>query len=167
MKIVVTPPLYAALRASLPNSEISFGCGGLHLYDMSEIEDAQVGYSIARDGTSLCGAEDGAWRPNWIVIGYETACGDPLFLETSNPALPVFTAVHGERAWAPVAVSISLEAFRASLKLFAGISVGRGNPVELNAKPLPDDERNDFLTQISALNNGEIKMDFWDVLLAG
>jgi hypothetical protein len=164
---VLTPPLYAALRASLPSSKVSFGCGGLQLFDLSEIEGAQVGYSIARDGTALCNEGDGAWRPNWIVIGYETACGDPLFVDISDPALPVFTATHGAGPWAPVAVSISWEAFLASLKVFAEISVSRGNPVELNAKPLSDDERNKFLADIFALNNSEITMDFWDVLLAG
>lgn len=164
---MITPPRYAALRATLPNSEVSFGCGGLHLFDVSELESSQVGYSVASDGTSLCGDPDGAWKASWMVIGYETACGDPLFVETADPALPVLTAIHGVGSWDPVAVSISLSAFWKSLEEFAGISAGRGNPVELSASPLSEDERGVFLSRISALNNGRIEMEFWNVLLAG
>ena len=164
---MITPPRYTALRASLPSSEVSFGCGGLHLFDVSEIEGGQVGYSVASDGTSLCGHRNGAWKASWVVIGYETACGDPLFIETGDPALPVLTAIHGVGTWAPVAVSISLNAFWASLEEFARISAGRSNPVKLGANPLTDDERSTFLLRISALNDGQIEIGFWDVLLAG
>jgi hypothetical protein len=164
---VITPPRYTALRASLPSSEVSFGCGGFRLFDVSEIERGQMGYSVASDGTSLCGDWHGAWKTSWIVIGYETACGDPLFIEAADPALPVLTAIHGVGTWAPVAVSISLNAFWASLEEFARISAGRSNPVKLGANPLTDDERSTFLLRISALNDGQIEIGFWDVLLAG
>lgn len=165
--IVITPPRYTALRASLPACDVSLGCGGLHLFDVSEMEGGQIGYSVAPDGTSLCGEDHGAWKPGWIVIGCETACGDPLFLETGDPALPVLTAKHGEGAWEPVPISISLDAFFASLKELARISRGRSNPAELDANPLSEGERSAFLARISSLNNGQVNVEFWDVLLSG
>jgi len=98
------PDRYNEVRESLPSTEVSFGCGGIKLFSLAEIENGQLGYSVAPDGRSLCSGETGAWQPNWVVIGYETACGDPLFIDIRGAALPVFTAIHGEGAWEPVQV---------------------------------------------------------------
>jgi len=155
---------YLALRNSLEKGEVSFGVGGLLLFEAAEVDARQVGYSVAPDGSSLCGGS-GRWRPTWIVIGYETACGDPLFIDTSDPALPVFTAVHGEGMWNPVKIAVSAETFLESMKEFARIAVGRSNPVEQDQNPLSDDERNEFLARVTALNEGQIEAEFWDVLL--
>lgn len=154
------------MRASLNRSEVSFGCGGLRLFEASEIERKQVGYSVAPDGTSLCGTGEGQWRPSWIVIGCETACGDPLFIETNNSALPVFTAIHGEDDWEPVPIAISVKVFLTSLEEFAQVAAGRRNPVERDANPLTEDERNLFLGRIAALNDGLVELGFWEALLA-
>jgi hypothetical protein len=162
---MITPSRYNTLRASRNADEVSFGCGGLYLFKVSEIEQKQVGYSVASNGTSLCGGGDGAWRPSWVVIGHDTACGDPLILETSDPALPVLTAIHGEGAWEPVTIAVSLDAFLASLEEFALLSADRSNPVIREANPLTENERNSFLTRISALNNQRIDLNFWESLL--
>src|SRR5262249_16007758 len=58
--------------------EVSFRCGGIKLLNLAELEDGQIGYSVTPDGKSLCSGEAGAWDPNWLVIGHETACGDPI-----------------------------------------------------------------------------------------
>lgn len=88
------PKPYQEIRRSLPD-EVSFGCGGIEFFSMDEIESLQVGYSFKPDGSSLCTGQQGAWRPAWIVIGHETACGDPIFIDTEDVGLPVFTAMHG------------------------------------------------------------------------
>ena len=112
-----------------------------------------------------CSRDRGAWRPNWTVIGYETASGDPLFIDTDDSALPVLTAVHGEGAWEPQLVAISTVAFARSFEEFARISEGRRNPVERNNNPLSDAEHDSFLRRVTELNAAQFQPDFWAVLL--
>jgi hypothetical protein len=161
------PPRYNEGRAALPVDEVAYGCGGIKLFGADEIEQRQVGYSVAPDGKSLCSRDRGAWRPNWTVIGYETACGDPLFIDTDDSALPVLTAIHGEGSWEPQPVANSFDAFVRSLEEFARISEGRGNPVERDNKPLSDADRDSFLRRVAELNGPQFEPDFWAVLLEG
>jgi len=156
---------YNEVRKMLPSTEVSYGCGGIRLFGAGEVEDGQVGYSVAPDGTSLCAGEAGAWQPNWVVIGYETACGDPLFVDIDAAALPVFTAMHGQGAWEPVPVAASAEAFAMCVKELSRISVGRSNPVECEANPVSENERTVFLRRIAELNQSKSAPEFWAVLL--
>ena len=74
------------------------------------LDEAQLGYAVAPDGTSLVGAT-GAWQANWLVVGYETLCGDPIFVDLADERLPVFTAPHGMGVWTPTQVASSLAEF--------------------------------------------------------
>jgi hypothetical protein len=158
------PKRYKEIRQSLPGG-ISFGCGGISLSPLEGIEQEQVGYSVAADGTPLSSEQDGAWRPSWVVIGQETACGDPIFIDTASAAMPVFTAIHGEGAWHPNPVASSAEAFAKCVQEFSHISSGRSNPVEREANPLGVEERKRFLDRLAELNGTTSAPKFWDVLL--
>jgi hypothetical protein len=159
------PDRYDKVRENLPSAEVNLGGGGIKLFSVSELEEGQVGYSVAPDGRSLCSGESGAWQPNWVVIGCETACGDPLFIDIGAVALPVFTAMHGEGAWEPVQVAASIEAFAKCMEEFSRISAGRSNAVEHEANPLGDGERTSFLRRIAELNQTSAAPEFWDVML--
>jgi len=159
------PDRYNKLREHLPSNEVSYGIGGIKLFSAGELEDGQLGYSVAPDGNSLCSGERGAWQPNWVVIGYETGLGDPLFLDIDLASLPVLTAMHGEGAWKPVLVATSIEAFGMCFEEFARISQGRSNPVECEANPVSDDERTVFLRRVAELNQASSAPEFWNVLV--
>lgn len=64
-----------------------------------EIEKGQVGYSIDKEGNSLISSEEGSWQPEWIVIGYEILCGDPIIIETNEIGYPVSSLMHGMGDW--------------------------------------------------------------------
>ncbi len=163
---VTIPEKYRDVRALLPTDEVSFGAGGLRLLKLDEIEDGQIGYSVGRDGSALSGVKDGDWKPNWIVIGYDTACGDPLILDVSDPALPVLHDFNGQGMWNPQPVSLSIESFVASLTQFARLAAGRSTPVELDANPVTEAERKEFLAKISELNGGHVDLDFWEAIVS-
>lgn len=131
------PNDYKHFLETVKVQEISYGCGGIRLFSAEEVGEGQIGYALSADGTSFCDGSQGSWRRNWIVIGYETARGDPLFFDTDEPALPVFTAPHGEELWKPELVAASIGSFEKSLMLFARIAEGRRNPVEREKNPLP------------------------------
>jgi hypothetical protein len=157
---------YRSVRKVLPD-EVNFGCGGIKLFALPEIEQGQVGYSIAPDGTSLCSGEEGAWRSCWIVIGYDAACGDPILIDTSRAAIPVLTDMHRQGAWHPNLVTTSLEIFAECVGEFSKIAVGRVNPVELEDNPLTDQERKHFLDRVAELNQMSTAPEFWNVLSQG
>jgi hypothetical protein len=162
---MILPEKYCEVRSSLGFDQINLGASGVCLFKLTQIERGQRGYSVAANGSELCGNREGAWQRNWVVIGHDTGCGDPLILDTADPALPVLTDFHGQGKWNPVCIAIRLDTFVFSLKEFAKIANGRGTPVELDANPLTAAERQDFLGRISDVNHGRAAMDFWGSLL--
>jgi hypothetical protein len=162
---MVVPPQYAPWLAALGFHEISFDAGGLKLFTPQELEEGQVGYARSEEGKSLCDGRPGSWQPEWVVIGNETGMGDPIFLDTSLPALPVLTAMQGEESWEPRTIAASLKDFAAALRAFQEIAVGREHPVALERNPLSSEERERALQRIAGANGDEIDMDFWEALL--
>jgi hypothetical protein len=162
---MTVPPQYAPWLDSLGFQEISYDVGGLKLFTPEELEEAQVGYSRSAEGQSFCNGDPESWKPQWLVIGHETALGDPIFIDTSASGLPVLTAMHGEGAWEPRMIALSLEDFAVALSAFQKISVGRENPVALEQNPLSPQERDRALRQIAGTKQDEIDMDFWEAML--
>jgi hypothetical protein len=161
--VIEIPQSYCSGRATLGFDSVKCGVGGIELFDVSDLEARLRGYSHDGKGRSLVGDGPGDWLSEWIVIGHETACGDPIFL-TKNPPHPVFTAMHGAGAWSPRTVAPSLERFWECLEIFKRFAVGRSNPVELEAN-LPDDEEiRAYLMQWSRLCDGDLAaVEFWGI----
>lgn len=160
------PTPYLALISSLPATEVSFGAGGIRLLTAGEFEEGQVGYSVDPDGSSLCGEAIGEWKSSWLVIGFETGVGDPVLVDTSDPKLAVLSAMHGEGAWNPRPVAISIEAFGKIFLEFRRIAEGRTNPVEAEDNPMPITEQDAFLSIVAEINEGRIASEFWNDLFA-
>lgn len=76
------------------------------------LDALQIGYATnALTGQSLVGSGEGDWRATWLTIGSETLCGDPIFVDLADSAMPVLTATHGAGAWQPEQISRSLDDF--------------------------------------------------------
>jgi len=155
------PPAYAQWRSTLGFDEVSYGVGGIRIIPLEELDAFQVGYSRSPSGQLLHGAE-GGWRKEWIAIGHETATGDPIILDVDT--MRVITAPHGEGTWNPKAIAVSLEGFGIALRTFRRLAVGRENPVQLEANPLPVEERKAALSGIAEANP-QVDLFFWDLQL--
>jgi len=140
------------------------GSSGFRFFHESEFANGQRGYARGADGESLVGNDDGDWKPNWQVIGYEEACGDPIFVDTASKGLPVFTAMHGTGEWTPKLIADTLDSFKQSLHVIAEIAVGRENPVKLEANPIDDSVRKEALERIRILNPG-VDPEFWELAM--
>jgi hypothetical protein len=161
--VIEIPQSYYSARVTLGFGSVACGVGGIELYDVSKLDDAQRGYSYDSDGRSLVGSGPGDWLSEWIVIGHETACGDPIFFST-NPPHPVFSAMHGAGTWSPRTVAPSLERFWTCLEIFKGFAVGRSNPVELQANLPGDEEIRAYLMQLLRLCDGDLAaVEFWGI----
>jgi hypothetical protein len=160
---MLIPQEYPAWLQSLGFTEISFGYTGIKLLLPEEFEAGQTGYSISSDNQSLCSGEDGAWKPEWLVIGFDTLIGDPIILDTSNST--IMSAMHGEGVWEPFSIADGLPAFAFALNAIKKSSVGRENPVALESNPLPEAERKKIVQSIADANGEEINLEFWELIL--
>ena len=95
--------------------ETSLGSANIHVYRPHELKLAQVGYSISPTGKSLVDDQPGGWQRAWLVIGYDEAGGDPLFIDTSKDGYPVYVAMTGKGRWDPVPIANSLKGFANAL----------------------------------------------------
>jgi len=151
------------LEGILP--EVSFGVETIHVCRASQLPDLQTGYSISPTGEQLTGTGAGDWRKEWVVIGYEDCCGDPIFIDSSARGFPVYTAVHGEGSWEPTPIAVSLEAFGRALSAVTHTAQGRGHPVALEGNPLSQREKEATLATIQRDNPG-LNLEFWEILLS-
>jgi hypothetical protein len=145
--------------------EVSFGVTTIRVFRAPELASLQVGYAVSLSGESLTSDKDGDWLQKWVVIGHEDACGDPIFIDTSEGGFPVYTAIHGEGAWEAKRVAASLAGFGRALSVVADIARGREHPVALENNPLTQSEKEAALTAIQRDNPG-VDMDFWETLLS-
>lgn len=144
---------------------VSFGSTAIQIHAPDEIQEAQHGYSVDPDGNSLVNDEEGSWKQNWLVIGYEDLCGDPIFVDTQAEGNPVYTAMHGTGSWYPILIADSIEGFVKALAVVSELAEGRANPVELERNPLPSDKREEAIEDIRK-NNPRADMSFWQGWLA-
>ena len=155
---------YITLRNELAFESVSFGSTTVNLFRTDELKEAQVGYSVGEHGESFTGEEEGDWRQQWFVIGYEDLCGDPIFVDLSNSELPVFTAAHGEGPWLPELIASSFNGFIKALEEVNAVSEGRQTPVELERNPLSASQREHALKKIAEANP-HASLEFWAVWL--
>ena len=161
MTINLSPQYWSAV-AALPSTEVNCGVGGVRLFTESEIKEGQLGYSVHADRFSLVGDDPGSWQAEWVVIGYETSLGDPIFCDGAAERFPVFTAMHGEGEWTPAFVAPSLECFLECFRLFAKFARKRGNPVELEANPPSEHEIGEYRQELLRLTGeDEDGVFFW------
>jgi len=151
---------YLNLKNKLPVESVSLGYKTVTLFAAHELHDAQIGYSISDSGDSFVGEQAGDWKENWLVIGYEELCGDPIFVDLSKSELPVFTAAHGDDDWNPVLIGSSLDGFVQALLKVKRVSQGRTNPVQLEHNPVSEIEREKLLSRIVELNQNA-SLEFW------
>lgn len=78
--------------------DIELGTYEIYLFSQNELEKGQIGYRYDKHKSK----EHGKWKDEWIVIGYETDMGDPVFVNIDDDAYPVYTAERGTEVWQPV-----------------------------------------------------------------
>jgi hypothetical protein len=120
----VLPAEFHRLRQTLPE-HVRFGSSYLHLYSINDLATEQRGYSVGPKGEPLTGRDAGDWKATWLVIGNVEGPGDPVFVDTADGRLPVFTAAHGQGTWSPVLLAASLAEFASRLEIVPEL---RGHP---------------------------------------
>ncbi len=158
-----TPDWYVEWRAAFDIDTVEYGGIGFRLFRSNEIPEGRVGFAVTTDGRSLMGSAPGDWRSEWVVIGHDTGCGDPVFA-SDVPPHPVFAAMHGQGYWEPKLVAPSLDAFGHCLTLFQRFAAHRSITDEVHANPPTPAEQAQFLTLIRSLTDGDNDaLGFWAV----
>jgi len=151
------PTGYKCLRKGFSRGSVCLGFWGVEVFRLSEVPAAQVGYAVLLDGAKT---GTGNWKKSWLVIGRESLCGDPLFMATDEPGLPVFTAVHGMGLWEPILIAPSINAFFEILERVTELAKGRENPVAFETNPVPKKEVQQFQKMLSD-HLGRRTLSFW------
>ncbi len=127
-------------------NEVTIGLTTIYIFPEDEIDENQIGYSFDSEGQSLVGESNGDWKKNWLVIGYESLCGDPLFTDIETENFPVFTAMHGVGSWNENLIADNFESFVKSLEIGAKCKL-----------------KESCLEEIKTLNKMS-DFEFWEVL---
>ncbi|AGX44771.1 hypothetical protein [Clostridium saccharobutylicum] len=89
----------------------------IRIFALDDLENKQIGYSIDSDGNSLVSDEQGSWKSEWIVIGNEVLCGDPIIIDATKFGVPVSLLTHGMGDWTDgINLSESLDKFTNEIK---------------------------------------------------
>jgi hypothetical protein len=152
---------YKDLLSTLAIPTVSLGYFTIHIYDVDDLEEAQIGYSVDPSGTSLIEENAGSWQRNWVVIGYEDGSGDPIFIDSEADGFPVYSAMHGTGAWEPNLIATGLRNFATAMREIARVAEGRENPVKREANPIEPDERANVLERIRRDDTGS-NTAFWE-----
>lgn len=144
--------------------ETSLGYSTIRVYQAPELPSLQVGYSVKSNGEPLGGDGDGDWLKSWIVIGYHDLCGEPILIDSSKEAFPVYTAMHGQERRDAKPIATSLDRFGRALSIVAQLATGRSDPAALQRNPFSEPEKQAALNAIQHENPG-MNLEFWKILL--
>jgi hypothetical protein len=142
---------------------ISIGSVEINMASPSKLDKMQVGYSRDPKGKSLITGNEGDWRQEWLVVGWNEL-GDPIFIDVSSSGLEVFSAMHGEGSWEPFKIADSIDKFSEILNRLSVLSKGRKHSVGLEKNPMSAQEAEDFLTFVHE-NNPDSDMGFWNAMI--
>lgn len=93
-------------------NDIEIGLSDIHIYGKYEIEEAQAGYRY----NELTGETIEDWiGEEYIVIGNDSCCGDPIIVKINEEKLPIYSMFHDD--WSSLQIiADSLEQFINILK---------------------------------------------------
>jgi hypothetical protein len=151
------PDSYKQMQADVPFDSVSIGYASIDLAPFSELAALQQGYSIIPAGQTT------DWRDEWLVIGTEGLCGDPIFIDTNAESFPVYTAAHGMGEWSPQLIASSFQHFIQILQRLQELAHGRATPVQREQHPLSPKERQAFIDSIRR-DSSELDVTFWDAI---
>lgn len=160
--MMTIPQNYNKLRKDLKFDSVSLGYTEVSLFKEEELTNAQVGYGIDSAGNSLI--SDRGWKENWLVIGYEDSCGDPIIIDLYDTNYPVYTSSHGAGFWELILISETFAKFIQNLEYIKDLSNGRENPIQLEQNPIQEIEKQIVLEKIRS-NNPTTDFSFWKMWL--
>ncbi|MGN7478162.1 SMI1/KNR4 family protein [Solibacillus silvestris] len=133
------------------------------VFPFEQLAEYQIGYSIDSDGNSLVTDEKHSWDDYWIVIAYETMCGDPIIIELNENGCPVSILMHGMGSWgAGSFLANSMESFFYILKDIAGFLTEKG--IVNGKRTIQNKELRALLNNFSEKDE-YADLDIWESLL--
>jgi hypothetical protein len=154
---ILVPERYRKMREAAGLDSVSLGYSSVILTPVAELDEAQAGYGVVPKGQKT------DWHPEWVAIGFEGLCGDPVFIDTKEDDYPVYTAAHGEGSWEPRLIAASFDQFVQILRRLEGLARGRETPKKLEANPIPAKEWDAFLRFIRQ-GSPQADLGFWSGL---
>ena len=129
-------------------NDVEIGLSEIHLYSKEEIKEAQLGYSVNSDGNKITD-----WLgDNYVVIGNDSCCGDPIITDIFNEKLPVYIMFHDD--WD------SLRQIADNFELYIDI-LNKIDSTDLSREI----EKNRLISNIKAMSLTEDEEDYWNSMI--
>lgn len=101
-------------------NEAYLGPQGIKLLnDEKSLQQAQVGFSIDKNGANISGDTVGTWQRSWLIIAKDTELADPYYVDLNDEQLAVSTAVFCQESnqWHSTLVATTLSGFLECISL--------------------------------------------------
>lgn len=79
----------------------------IDIFSFDQLNKFQLGYSVDSEGNSLITDEEGSWKRSWVVIAFDTSCGDPIIVDLNEEGYPVSILLHGLGSWEQAATCLT------------------------------------------------------------
>ena len=128
-------------------NDVEIGVSKIHLYTKDEIEEAQIGYRIDNKGNEI----DEWIGDDYIIIGNDSCCGDPIITDVSDDKLPVYSMFHDD--WETLQkITNDFEQYISILK-------------KINKSDLSDEtQKNNLISDITKIVPSE-GADYWSTII--
>lgn len=128
--------------------EIEVGISDIVLATKDEIEDYQLGYKV----NGVTGEKIDDWfGEEYVVIGEDTACGDPIIAKIDEDNIPIYWMIHDD--WTSLTrIADSFEIFLQILEMIEEIDLS------------VEEDKDDLIQNIINTTN-EKAMVYWEALI--
>lgn len=130
-------------------NDVEVGLSEIHIHSKDEIENAQAGYRY----NGLTGEVIEEWiGDEYIVIGNDSCCGDPIIAKIDEEKLPIYSMFHDD--WS------SLQIIANNLEQYINILK------KLDETDLEDKEECKKIVEIIKKEVPNTSVDYWEGLIA-
>jgi hypothetical protein len=149
-------------------SEAYLGPQGVKIFSNDKsFKQAQVGFSIDKNGANITSNRAGAWQRTWLVIAKDTELGDPYYVDLNDENLTVYMAVFCESTnqWQSTLVASKLSGFIECISLLYNFTEQNQPQFIPNSSSIFDLEKLEtFGIQLATISEN---MDFWKDFFIG
>ncbi|MSQ78970.1 MAG: hypothetical protein EXR21_04735 [Flavobacteriaceae bacterium] len=160
----MTPsPILLNLISKLADRKMAIGYRLLQFISIETIADEQEIYQKNFAGFDLANTKEGFWQKQWLVFASDEL-GSPVFVDTEDKMLPVFTATLEDDGWMIYKVANRVEDYFRFVEIISKVAEDRENPDMLSQNPIPEVVSEAIMTEIEKFTTN-CEVWYWELFL--
>lgn len=147
----------------LANRKFTIGYRLLQFINPETLADEQESYRKNFAGFDMTNATDNHWQTQWIVFATDEL-GSPVFIDSGDKMLPVFTAANEEDEWIIYKVANRIEDYFRFVEIISKVAEDREDPDMLAKNPIPEVVSEAIMNEIEKYTVG-CEVWYWELFL--